>query len=91
MQPHDNGYGSSVIVSPNPVNTTLSITTDFVDPNSNENIIVTIVDMNGAYQFQQAYQQQLPQSINVANYYPGNYTLIVQQGNIVKQTTFVKQ
>lgn len=89
----DNTYqqNPTLSVSPNPSTGLISISASYINPNANEPIYVTIIDANGIYQVQQSYQQQLPQSMNISNLLPGNYTLIVQQGNRAQQTTFTKQ
>lgn len=89
----DNTYqqNPTLSVSPNPSTGLISISASYINPNANEPIYVTIIDTNGIYQVQQSYQQQLPQNMNISNLLPGNYTLIVQQGNRAQQITFTKQ
>jgi Zn-dependent metalloprotease len=83
--------GGVISLSPNPTTTMIKIKADYIDPNSNDEIIVTIVDMNGIYKFQQTYQNSLPESIDVSNYADGTYIVIVHQGSNAQQIRFVKE
>jgi Zn-dependent metalloprotease len=82
---------SSLSVSPNPTSGSIHIEADFLDPNSGDEIFVSLLDMNGNYVFQQAYQYPLPQSIDVSVLSPATYSLIVHQGQELRQTNLIKQ
>ncbi len=84
----DNGH---VALYPNPARDVIHVVADFPEANPNDPIIVTIIDMNGVYLFQQSYNEHLPESINVSNLLAGNYILVVHQGNNIQQLRFTKQ
>ncbi len=86
----DNGGGITKMY-PNPARDIIHVAVDFPEANHNDPIIITIVDMQGVYQFQQAYNNGLPESINISNLIAGNYILIAHQANHVQQIRFTKQ
>jgi len=90
-----NGFGNpnngELTLNPNPAGNDIHIQASFINPNSSDNIIVTIVDMNGIYQFQQNYIGALPETINIASLVAGNYILIVHQGDKLQQIRFTKK
>lgn len=86
-----NNTGGIAMLRPNPAHDFIYLAVDFPEANPNDPIVITIVNMQGAYQFQQAYIDGLPESINISNLIAGNYILIAHQGNNFQQIRFTKE
>jgi hypothetical protein len=86
-----NNTGGIAMLRPNPAHDFIYVAVDFPEANPNDPIVITIVNMQGAYQFQQAYIDGLPESINISNLIAGNYILIAHQGNYFQQIRFTKE
>lgn len=79
-----------LIISPNPTKDLIHIKANFIDQKSDKPIMITIIDINGNYMFQQYYYHSLPDQINVSHFESGGYTVIVHQGNNIQQSKFSK-
>lgn len=87
----NNNTSGIAMLRPNPAHDVINVAIDFPDANPNDPIVITIVNMQGAYQFQQTYTDGLPENINISNLIAGNYILIAHQGNYVQQIKFTKE